>query len=442
MEEVGKTCHFCGSSIYLSDVLRCKDCLHRGCLSCLTNDGCLCDRCFKTEAKRTLKERTPKEIAKTSSKIENYCLKCYCCSEDILVSFPLACKQCNNITCMNCLNDNLNCNKCLSTAVNNSNNINNNNNNINKIKTEEKFAICYACDVYQKVNNDGFCDECIDQTALYHSVDRFKSEPLLDAFKANDSNNSSTNKLKEKGKSILKETAIKRVSDEVEGVRLRNAEFRLFCNTVRKDGKISNSPYVAEEVYARFSDFLVYKDWQLNECIFTGSSRGHECSNVSHQLTHLLNYKSEFPAVTVTIKGQLYDDPDDDSDDDPDDDKYSKRQTTVSIERKIRHENGYDINYLDNICYYHAETDLDGAILEIYNKYALEICCAENIPPGWIKPRIMVLNFFFPSPEKVERMDKFSKKSVTFAAEPSHKTYTFPESDDAIVAEKVKPLVK
>jgi len=209
-------------------------------------------------------------------------------------------------------------------------------------------------------------------------------------------------------------------------------EFRIFNDTRQKDGKISNSPYVAEEIYTNFRDFMVFKDWQLNECIFTGSNRGHECNNISHQLPDVMEYRSQKPAVSVTVKGTLYFTPDE---------YYAKRQTTTSLERKIGHENGYDISYLDNICYYHAETDLDGAIREIYNKYSLAICCAKDIPPAFITPRIMVLNFFFHTSEKVKSLN--SSARILFpvlATEKSEPTSTQPVQ--TVVPKKIKPLVK
>ena len=214
-------------------------------------------------------------------------------------------------------------------------------------------------------------------------------------------------------------------------------KFRIFNETRQKDGKISNSPFVAEEVYTNFRDFMVFKDWQLNECIFTGSDKGHECNNISHQLPDIMEYRSQVPAVSVTVKGTLYFTPDE---------YHAKRHTTTSLERKISREGLYDTSYLDNICYYHAETDLDGALRAIYRKYGLAICCAKDIPPGWISPKIMVLNFFFHTPEKVKSLNVSAKQLFPTLANPRVEVKSQAEVNPATkptpTVKEVKPLVK
>ena len=106
VEKVTAECHFCKSNIYLPYPLECSKCKKIGCLSCLTNDDCVCNDCAN---------RSPIDVSQPKFKL---------------------------------------------------------------LESTQKFAICHACDIYVEVNDDGFCDECIHQTALYHSKDQFMEPPV------------------------------------------------------------------------------------------------------------------------------------------------------------------------------------------------------------------------------------------------------------------------
>lgn len=170
MDKVATTessCHFCKGKIYSQHFLRCSWCLHAGCLSCLANDNCVCGKCAKIKESNRQTSFTGclSGLANDDCRCDN-CIKtmvedikkssvnCHFCNDEILVPYPLVCKTCKYIGCMKCLNDDCICSNC--------------------VKSVEKFprsSVCYSCDVYKEVNNEGFCDECIHQTALYHSND-------------------------------------------------------------------------------------------------------------------------------------------------------------------------------------------------------------------------------------------------------------------------------
>jgi len=158
-------CHFCGSKIYR--LLRCSWCLHTGCLSCLANDNRVCVNCVKIKAATTQMSFTgclsglanddcqcDNCIKRTSENIKKALINCHFCNDEILVPYPLTCKTCNYIGCMKCLNDDCKCSNC-----------------VKFVEKSPRSAICFSCDTYKEVNNEGFCDECIHQTALYHSND-------------------------------------------------------------------------------------------------------------------------------------------------------------------------------------------------------------------------------------------------------------------------------
>lgn len=176
MDRVATTesyCYFCGSKIY--NLLRCTWCLHAGCLSCLANDNCVCNKCI--EIKQNTQNIT---VNLRKENLGKDSINCHFCNDEILIPYPLVCKTCKYIGCIKCLNDDCMCNNC-----------------VRAVEKFPKSAVCYSCDIYKEVNNEGFCDECIHQTALYHSnesqikTNYTKSE--LEFIKNNPSNNSVVN---------------------------------------------------------------------------------------------------------------------------------------------------------------------------------------------------------------------------------------------------------
>ena len=144
-------CHFCESKLY--HLLRCSCCLHAGCLSCLANDDRKCNKCSGMGITKTSKIMTlePNSSAVQMSNSENISMNCHFCDNEIHIPFPLICKTCKYIGCMNCLNDDCQCKVCGTTTL-------------------PSFMLkrCFGCDTIKAVNFDGFCEECIHQTALYH----------------------------------------------------------------------------------------------------------------------------------------------------------------------------------------------------------------------------------------------------------------------------------
>ncbi|MFS8159775.1 MAG: hypothetical protein ACMG6E_06105, partial [Candidatus Roizmanbacteria bacterium] len=116
----------------------------------------------------------------------------------------------------------------------------------------------------------------------------------------------------------------------------------------------------------------------------TGTPEEKYCSNISHQDDVIAIFPdgvaSQLPALTVTIVEEPGDDYRQDAGI-----YYIGRKSETSTEcstnrpRQITHR----INYLDNICFGHAETDLDAAIQAVRNKY--KAC---------LRDRKLVLNFF------------------------------------------------
>lgn len=517
VEKVTTHCSFCKSDIYLPYPLTCSKCKKIACLSCLTNDDCVCNDCLtkfavansKTNFK--LLESTQKFAICPACDIyvevndDGFCDECIhqtalYHSKDQFIEEPTKKSKTvtfENVQPLNIQNSNHptvekeiavpielgtpalknspsddegfmreeirtlvsyfypdlktdgKCKECGKEA---------NRRVVVQMTTPDPYFICFSCvkcSLCEKTDKGNhwswradeefICGNCIYSIATSNNPNYLKDNDDLNKLFRNATKQSYLlllsnvrEKLRRKPYSTSRNnrTTKSLETDQTEGSTFKQNKFRIFNQTIGRNGRISNSPYVAEEVYARFADFMVFKDWQLNECIFTGSDRGHECSNISHQLPDVMEYKSQLPAVTVTVKGTIYFTPD----------EYdAKRYTTTSLERRITREGLYDTGYLDNICYYHAETDLDGAIAEIYKKYSLAICCAKDIPPGWISPRIMVLNFFFHNPKKVDAITANAKVSFPEMREVKQSPLqVITEKKEEIQEPKkeVKPLVK
>jgi hypothetical protein len=131
-------------------------------LSCLANDNCVCSKCAKIKQSyaQILETKCLSGLNNDDCRCDN-CIKkiledtgegfinCHFCNDKILVSFPLICKTCNYIGCLKCLNDDCKCSNCTKIVL--------------------RSGVCYACESYKEVNSEGFCDDCIRQTELYHS---------------------------------------------------------------------------------------------------------------------------------------------------------------------------------------------------------------------------------------------------------------------------------